>query len=178
MLWHRSYWGELTDLGRQSTLELGTRLRTLYVDQLGFLPSSLPDEPLATAPITFRSTGMPRTIESLHQIAAGLFPEGKRDGPVEYAVRNPMDESLYPNSLCMCVPLLSRAPQGFGLTSLRRKMRRMDRKSAELAAETHNPSLLTLDHLLSKYLNGQYVLRLPSLLDCVSLSCCTPGLFG
>ena len=94
MLWHRSYWGELTDLGRQSTLELGTRLRTLYVDQLGFLPSSLPDEPLATAPITFRSTGMPRTIESLHQIAAGLFPEGKRDGPVEYAVRNPDRKSV------------------------------------------------------------------------------------
>lgn len=41
---------------------------------------------------------MPRTIESLHQIVQGIFPT--RDGPVEYVVRNPMDESLYPNSLC------------------------------------------------------------------------------
>lgn len=95
-----SYWGELTDLGRQSTLTLGTALRSLYIDQLKFLPTNLPDLPLSTNPITFRSTGMPRTIETLHQLAVGLFPGGKREGAVEYTVRNPQDESLYPNSLC------------------------------------------------------------------------------
>lgn len=86
----RSYWGELTDLGRESTLALGTRLRSLYVDQLHFLPSKLPDLPVEENVVEFRSTGMPRTIESLHQIVQGLFPE--RDGAVQYTVRNPQDE--------------------------------------------------------------------------------------
>ncbi|KAI5480425.1 acid phosphatase [Pseudohyphozyma bogoriensis] len=127
------YWGELTDLGRQSTLTLGARLRALYVDQLGFLPSSLPDLPPASSPVAFRSTGMPRTIESLHQIVQGLFPE--RDGPVQYVVRNAMDESLYPNSMCA-------------------RMRRLDEESAKRAALTWNPSLAPLDSLIGKYING------------------------
>ncbi len=33
--------GELTDVGRQSTYDLGRRLRHLYVDQLNFMPSSI-----------------------------------------------------------------------------------------------------------------------------------------
>ena len=36
--------GELTDIGRVSTLSLGQRIRKLYVDQLGFLPKTLEDE--------------------------------------------------------------------------------------------------------------------------------------
>ncbi|KAK4700058.1 acid phosphatase, partial [Phenoliferia sp. Uapishka_3] len=127
------YWGELTDLGRQSTLTLGARLRALYVDQLHFLPSTLPDLERKSSPVAFRSTGMPRTIESLHQIVQGIFPT--RDGPVEYVVRNAMDESLYPNSLCA-------------------RMRKIDRASAEQAAKTYNPTLAVLDPLLSKYING------------------------
>lgn len=95
---HVSYWGELTDLGRQSTLTLGKRLRSLYVDQLGFLPAILPATMRPDALATFRSTGMNRTIESLHQVVEGLFPV--REGAIEYVVRAPEQESLYPNSLC------------------------------------------------------------------------------
>lgn len=87
-----SYWGELTDLGRESTLSLGARLRSLYVDQLKFLPSNLADLPIEESPVNFRSTGMPRTIESLHQVVEGFFPEATREGPVEYTVRNATDE--------------------------------------------------------------------------------------
>lgn len=83
---------ELTDLGRESTLSLGARLRSLYVDKLHFLPATLPDVPIETSLVNFRSTGMPRTIETLHQLAEGLFPEEKRDGPIDYVVRNPTDE--------------------------------------------------------------------------------------
>jgi hypothetical protein len=36
--------GELTDQGRLSTTMLGQRIRSLYVDQLGFLPPKLEDE--------------------------------------------------------------------------------------------------------------------------------------
>ncbi|GAA6048612.1 hypothetical protein JCM3770_002056 [Rhodotorula araucariae] len=57
------YWGELTDLGRRSTLSLGTALRALYVP-LGFLPPTLWSD--RAEQVSFRSTNMPRTIESLH----------------------------------------------------------------------------------------------------------------
>ena len=36
--------GELTDQGRITTSALGRRLRKLYVEQLGFLPSTLEDD--------------------------------------------------------------------------------------------------------------------------------------
>lgn len=98
----RSYWGELTDLGRRSTLELGARLRSLYVDQLGFLPSSLDASTLPS--VAFRSTNMPRTIESLHQIVEGLWGKERRlEGVrVPFAVRGWLEEDLYPNTSCRC----------------------------------------------------------------------------
>ncbi|SGZ30415.1 BQ5605_C048g12354 [Microbotryum silenes-dioicae] len=126
------YWGELTDLGRESTLNLGARLRALYVDRLGFLPETLPDLPVDESPVYFRSTGMPRTIESLHQIVEGLFPSGYRAGLVDYTVRNPNDESLYPNSLCA-------------------RMRQLDQISIAMAAKKYNPTLEPLDATLVKY---------------------------
>ncbi|KAK4047051.1 hypothetical protein OIO90_006334 [Microbotryomycetes sp. JL221] len=137
------YWGELTDLGRESTLTLGTLLRKLYVDRLQFLPSTLPDVRVQDNPVTFRSTGMMRTIESLHQIAVGLFPEGYRQGPVEYTVRNANDESLYPNSLC---------PQVGSLLMLR--MRAIDIAGAKKAADNYNDSLAEIDPLVRKYIKS------------------------
>ncbi|BGP40596.1 hypothetical protein JCM10449v2_004558, partial [Rhodotorula kratochvilovae] len=70
------YWGELTDLGRRSTLSLGAALRALYVP-LGFLPPTLSSE--TAGPVSFRSTNMPRTIESLHQVVEGLWPASARE---------------------------------------------------------------------------------------------------
>lgn len=37
--------GELTDRGRETTLQLGQRLRRLYMDQLNFLPEDLLTKP-------------------------------------------------------------------------------------------------------------------------------------
>ena len=107
-----SYWGELTDLGRRSTLALGAILRDIYVP-LGFLPETL--SPSNAAVCSFRSTNMPRTIESLHQIVEGLWPAAAReDGlKVDFQLRGWQDEDLYPNQSCRCVslfhPLLERA---------------------------------------------------------------------
>lgn len=39
-----------------------------------------------------------------------------------------------------------------------RRMRKLDRTSAEQAAKTYNPTLAPLDPLLSKYINGSFVL--------------------
>lgn len=94
----RSGWGELTDLGKQSTLTLGKLLRDVYVNKLGLVSETLQDLPRAENPVLFRSTAVPRAIESLHSVVAGLFPV--REGPAEFVVRQPADESLYPNSMC------------------------------------------------------------------------------
>ncbi|CAG7847442.1 SubName: Full=Related to acid phosphatase ACP2 {ECO:0000313/EMBL:CCA68201.1} [Serendipita indica DSM 11827] len=65
--------GELTDIGHQSTHDFGKALRKIYIERLGFLP----DSTQSTSPAYFRSTNVPRTIESLQQIINGLYPKGK-----------------------------------------------------------------------------------------------------
>lgn len=64
--------GELTDRGRETTLALGQRLRKLYVEQLGFLPSMM-DAQVASK-VNLRSTPIPRALESVQQAYTGLYP--------------------------------------------------------------------------------------------------------
>ncbi|GAA6062772.1 hypothetical protein JCM10212_006885 [Sporobolomyces blumeae] len=125
------YWGELTDLGRESTLRFGATLRHVYVDRLGFLPGRLDQRAVDDGVVQFRSTNMPRTIESLQQIIEGLYDgERERDPPrgvrVEIRVRNWMDENLYPNTAS-------------------KRLRVLDAESIQRSATEHNPSLATLD---------------------------------
>ena len=62
--------GMLTDKGRQTTHELGVRLRRLYVDQLGFLPPAL-----ANADAFYlRATPIPRALDSMQETFTGLYP--------------------------------------------------------------------------------------------------------
>ena len=64
------YWGELTDLGRESTLRFGAILRELYTQApereerrgANFLPRELDADMLNDHVVSFRSTNMPRTI--------------------------------------------------------------------------------------------------------------------
>lgn len=65
--------GELTDLGRASTHLIGSRLRDLYINKLGFLPDTL--NPADEAMVYFRSTNMSRTVESLQSVIRGLLPQ-------------------------------------------------------------------------------------------------------
>ncbi|KAG7091868.1 hypothetical protein E1B28_008269 [Marasmius oreades] len=127
--------GELTDLGRKSTLNYGTSLRKLYIDKLGFLPDTLED----SRQVYFRTTNMPRTTESLQQIVSGLYPSSKcnRDGMPSILVRNGRDENLIGNtSNCKRLEVLL---VGF----------------AQAAASAFNPTLEPLDKKLSKYLGGK-----------------------
>lgn len=66
--------GELTDKGRETTSQLGTRLRTLYVDQLQFLPSMIHN----TDFIYLRATPIPRALESLQEVFLGMYPPNSR----------------------------------------------------------------------------------------------------
>ena len=89
--------GELTDTGRRTTLELGERLRKLYVEQLGFLPRVLEQEGL----VTLRATPIQRALESVQQVYQGLYPSDKRGQglpPVTVVARAMHEETLFPNT--------------------------------------------------------------------------------
>ncbi|KAF8908484.1 histidine phosphatase superfamily [Mucidula mucida] len=126
--------GELTDVGRRSTYNYGTALRELYVDKLKFLPNYL----LTEDQTYFRSTNMPRTIESLQQIIHGLYPTDRCHPTVTppLLVRNGRDENMIGNTYaCKRLEILL---VGF----------------AQAAASAYNHTLEPLDKKLSKYLGG------------------------
>jgi acid phosphatase len=101
--------GELTDKGRETTYALGERIRHLYVDQLGFMPSTIQDADM----IYLRATPIPRALKSLQQTFWGLYPSRFRSQslpPVTIITRAPADETLFPNdSNCRRFAALSRA---------------------------------------------------------------------
>lgn len=101
--------GELTDLGRQTTLALGQRARKLYVDQLGFLPPS----PGPQSSHYLRATPVPRALESLQQVYTGLYPLSTQgpapEAPIIYE-RSFAQENLFPNEAsCRRFLMLTRA---------------------------------------------------------------------
>ncbi|GLB39148.1 putative histidine acid phosphatase family protein [Lyophyllum shimeji] len=127
--------GELTDLGRQSTYNFGKSLRGLYVQKLGFLPDRLSNK----EQVYFRSTNIPRTIESLQQAIHGLYPTEKCETGVlpDILVRNTKDENLLGNTYaCKRLEILQ---LGF----------------AQAAATAYNPTLEPLDARIAKYLDGK-----------------------
>ncbi|SNX83040.1 related to acid phosphatase ACP2 precursor [Melanopsichium pennsylvanicum] len=122
--------GELTDLGRLSTLRFGRELRGLYVDRLGFLPQSLTSNDHDS--LYFRSTNMSRTIESLEQVIRGLQPATAQHGSQcqfipKVLVRNGTDENLLPNT--------------FGCS----RLAALDKAFADATARAFNPSLAEFD---------------------------------
>ena len=101
--------GQLTDRGRETTLALGHRLRHLYVDQLGFLPSTL----APAEEYYLRATPIVRALESLQQVFTGLYPVSARPQDVPppiFLSRTLEEETLVPNqSNCRRLKMLSRA---------------------------------------------------------------------
>lgn len=101
--------GMLTDRGRETTFDLGSRLRRLYIDQLGFLPPSILD----ADGLYLRATPIPRALESLQETFLGLYPTHTRAPgfpPPAILTRAPADETLFPNdSNCRRFAALSRA---------------------------------------------------------------------
>ena len=92
----KSQHGELTDRGRETTFALGQRLRYLYVDQLGFMPTIKSD----ADDMYLRSTPIPRALESLHQCFWGMYPPNTRVAnfpPPVIVARAASEETLYPN---------------------------------------------------------------------------------
>ncbi|CAE6436924.1 unnamed protein product [Rhizoctonia solani] len=144
--------GELTDTGRKSTLRVGQELRKLYIERLGLLPDVLDSHKAAY----FRSTNMPRTIESLQQVLHGLYPTSKiQQGFAPHIrTRHPNTENLIGNTIgCGRLAELALA---FNLA----------------AAKENNPKLEQFDSKLSKYIGGNPIRidgrpRLSGILDTV-----------
>ncbi|CED83159.1 Lysosomal & prostatic acid phosphatases [Phaffia rhodozyma] len=127
--------GELTDIGRKTSLALGQSLRKLYVDELGFLPSS----PNA-ADLFLRSTSMSRTIETLQQITTGLYPSSTRGSwRPDVHIRNPTEESLYPNTFSCA------------------RLRDLDKQFSRAAALAYNDTLKPLDKKIGKHVGGKEI---------------------
>lgn len=101
--------GELTDKGRETTYQLGCRLRKLYVDQLKFMPQLIANADL----IYLRATPLPRALESVQQAFWGMYPLTARTAafpPPTIVTRTVADETLFPNDgNCRRFAQLSRA---------------------------------------------------------------------
>ncbi|KAI1504158.1 putative acid phosphatase [Biscogniauxia marginata] len=101
--------GMLTDRGRETTFDLGTRLRRLYVDQLRFLPPALAN----ADSLYLRATPIPRALDSVQETFMGLYPAHTRAAAFPapaILTRAPNDETLFPNdSNCRRFAALSRA---------------------------------------------------------------------
>ncbi|KHO00812.1 Histidine phosphatase superfamily, clade-2 [Metarhizium album ARSEF 1941] len=101
--------GMLTDRGRETTFQLGQRLRKLYVDQLGFLPAGVEN----TDFVYLRATPVPRALESLQQTLNGLYPlhtRAENFPPPTIISRTLADETLFPNDFnCRRFAALARA---------------------------------------------------------------------
>ncbi|KAI7862245.1 histidine phosphatase superfamily [Spinellus fusiger] len=100
------YYGQLTTMGRHSMNQLGARLRSIYVDKLGFLPDTM-DKNI----MHIRSTDYPRTQESvLQMVAGGLYPSHKRKAgtAIELHIRDPREDTLFPNPNCHKLRVLAK----------------------------------------------------------------------
>ncbi|KAI9726455.1 MAG: hypothetical protein M1828_001277 [Chrysothrix sp. TS-e1954] len=132
--------GELTDLGRVTTLRLGQRLRHLYVEQLGFLPDRLPEKG-ADGLLYIRSTPIPRALESTQQALTGLYPPGTWSAQaastgLDIVARDYSEENLVPNDPTC------------------RRFRELGQIFAQRAADKYNtsPEMAFLTKKLGKYL--------------------------
>ncbi|RUS16144.1 histidine phosphatase superfamily [Endogone sp. FLAS-F59071] len=101
------FYGQLTNIGRQSMSEVGARLREIYVNKLNFLPSTLDPRHLY-----LRSSDFTRTQESLQQLVAeGLYPKQNRpdhDFVFKIHTRDFGDENIFPQPNCRRLDILAK----------------------------------------------------------------------
>ncbi|KAJ1734994.1 hypothetical protein LPJ61_000781 [Coemansia biformis] len=93
--------GQLTDMGRQNMTTLGAHIRSLYVDALGFLPATRQAGDSVADPLHLRSTSYTRTLESLHHVLGGLYPNVAAEEPVyRITTRSPERDNMLPDFGC------------------------------------------------------------------------------
>ncbi|KAK9449143.1 histidine phosphatase superfamily [Limtongia smithiae] len=89
--------GQLTDKGRLSGFKLGEHLRALYIDKLAFLPREFTDQ----SDVYLRSTYVLRSLETMYELFAGLYPFTANTVVVpKIHERFTFEETLYPPHRC------------------------------------------------------------------------------
>ena len=140
---------------------MGQRLRQLYGKQLGFLPDLDRLSAADMESFSFRSTNMPRTVESLQQVVAGLLSgSGSPDAAgfvPRLLVRDMSVEDLLPNTV------------GCGV------FRKLDEFFAAQAALLWNPHLAKYDPDIKPHTEGHVIRvdshpRLNGIMDTVNAS--------
>ncbi|ORX55726.1 phosphoglycerate mutase-like protein [Hesseltinella vesiculosa] len=99
--------GQLTNLGRQNLTNLGARLRSIYIEKLGYL-----SDRYSSKEVYIRSSDYPRTLDSVQQlVGGGLYPADKRDAgtTLEIRTRDLRDENLFSNRSCTRLGQLNKA---------------------------------------------------------------------
>lgn len=114
------------------------------MDKLGFLASHLTQQ--QADHVYFRSTNMPRTVESLQSIVRGLLPETSAapssipdNAPFVPLIltRNGTSENLLPNTFACS------------------RLRQLDSEFSKMAAALHNPRLVKYDDAIAPHCDGQ-----------------------
>ncbi|KTW31748.1 uncharacterized protein T551_01009 [Pneumocystis jirovecii RU7] len=134
--------GQLTDIGRESTLNLGKRLRKLYVHQLSFLPEFISK----SSEIYIRTSDISRALESAQQVFSGLYPPTFRKSTfeAEFCVRELFNENIFPND-DRC-----------------KRLRTLLNQFSEFASKTWDPILASrTSKKLSKYIDGKISMKGP-----------------
>jgi acid phosphatase len=91
--------GQLTDLGRQTTLAFGQRVGHLYIKQLKFMPEILKNGDS----IYLRATNITRARESLEQaFYGGMYPPEKFQCPIIPIVQRVQSEDTLPPNDANC----------------------------------------------------------------------------
>ncbi|KAG2225334.1 hypothetical protein INT45_005578, partial [Circinella minor] len=127
------YYGQLTNVGRQSMASLGSRLREIYINRLKFLPDVFDENT-----VTIRSTNYQRTQESVQQlVASGLYPIEKRhdDFALKISTSDRVTDNLFPNRNCY-------------------RLRQLDKESKKEVNEIYKDKFKSLSERLKKYVNS------------------------
>ena len=173
---------ELTDRGRQTTLNLGRRLRHLYRHQLGFLPETISDVNM----VYLRSSPWPRTLDSLQQVFTGLYPPAKRDRTVArpmIVTRRLEEEILMPNE-DHCERFIQLAKAFSKRTADRCEYRRVGKtlpRSCKSASGNQSPEMEYLNTLLQTWMPSQRRVavdstpKLHGIWDTINATLATPG---
>eukprot|EP01135_Chromosphaera_perkinsii_P004997 Nk52_evm6s309 gene=Nk52_evmTU6s309 len=101
------YAGQLTNVGKLQLVELGKRLRRVYVDELKFL-----DEIYLKNEVRVRSTDVERAVSSCEHLMLGLYGTKyrpwNRDGIVDIFILPARSENMYPRGNCKRLVQLKR----------------------------------------------------------------------
>ncbi|KAI9292866.1 phosphoglycerate mutase-like protein [Neoconidiobolus thromboides FSU 785] len=93
-------YGQLTDIGRSTLYQHGEALKRIYVDHLKFVPQNF--DQLKQNQVYLRSTDYPRTIDSLHHLLFGFYPNINTNTITDLIIRSRThkDETMFMDFTC------------------------------------------------------------------------------